>query len=83
MTKDEFPEYTLHIVLATVPQQQENVFDAHVQEGFFENPRESAAKLYGKSVTDYGRHRNDKNINVLYNPCGIICSAISIWHISR
>lgn len=61
-------EYTLHIVLATIPQKQEKEFDESVDRDFFGKYRKEAEKYCSPNNEDYWYHNNDRNTAVLYNP---------------
>jgi hypothetical protein len=67
-TPDDYPEYTLHIVLTTTPQRQEEAFEKQVEKVFFENYRNDAGKYFQKNGIDYGKHPNHEDVTVLYNP---------------
>jgi len=64
----KYSEYTLHIVLATIPQKQEQQFDESVTKDFYGKYRNEAEKYCSPPQADYWYHNNDLNTPVLYNP---------------
>ncbi|MGC4038400.1 MAG: hypothetical protein QM764_20720 [Chitinophagaceae bacterium] len=67
MGQDGFPEFTLHIVLATAPQHQEGRFSQSIIDTFFNRYRDEA-KSFCRKKEDSDSYGKVQDIQVLYNP---------------
>jgi len=61
-------EFTLHVVLATFPQNQEQRFHSAVKKFFFETYREEGIKYFNGASNDYYYQNGDQTVPVVYNP---------------
>lgn len=65
---DHLSEFTLHVVLATFPPNQEKDFNISVRNKFFESYWKSCKRYLTNKDEAYGYYNGDKKVPVLYNP---------------
>jgi len=68
-SSENFSDLTLHIVLATMPERQEAIFNKCVVDDFYGKYRDNAEKyLNGEDKKDYWYSPDSPDIPVIYNP---------------
>jgi hypothetical protein len=70
MLHEEQSQYSVQIVLATMPQKQEDYFDKSVKKNYFEKYRRESLKYYNTHNEEYGTitNNNGRKVKLLYNP---------------